>query len=94
METEREDWDALLSHPGWLRLVGYAKSHWGGSAYRVKVDQAIAKAEADKTDVAGAVKTVNAISDEVNRLLSYPRERVKALATPKPEETSMQRGGV
>lgn len=81
-DTEKEDWDDLQRHAGWQRLVSYAKTQWGGLAYRAKIDQAIAKAEADKTDVASAVKAVNAVTDEVNRLLSYPHDRVRQLSQP------------
>jgi len=94
-DSEREDYDALRTHPGWQRLVAFAKQQWGGVTYRNRIDQAIAKAEDSKGDVAAAVKAVNAATDAVNQLLSHPAERVKQLEKPVvPVEPTLSRSGL
>ena len=37
-KREREDYLALLTHPGWLRLVAYTKSQFGVKAYAQRLE--------------------------------------------------------
>lgn len=77
--TDREDLEQLVTSPGWLRLMAFAKKQWGPEGYGVRVKQAIAHAIAQKDDIAHAVQRVDAANDEINRLLSWPQERIREL---------------
>ena len=77
---EREDLEALLASPGWLRLLEYARQQWTvGNPQKIKL--AIKDATASNQNVAEAVQRVDAANDEVNAILSWPKQRVQSLLT-------------
>lgn len=76
---EREDLESLLSNPGWLRLMAYARKTYAGDSYAKRIKAAIASAIAAKADVNAAVQAVDAESNAVNDVLSWPGERAKQL---------------
>ena len=78
MSDEREDFQTLLTHPGWLRVVDLARQEWN-LGYGQKVKLAILAARTAQQDVGAAVDAVDRASDAVNALLSYPSDRLKHL---------------
>ena len=42
-DTEHEDLQNLLTHPGWLRWLEFWRTEWGATAYAQKVDLAAAR---------------------------------------------------
>jgi len=96
---EREDLEALLSAPGWLRLLQYAKETWAGDGYAQKLKLAIKDATTRGENVAEAVQRVDAANEEVNAVLSWPRQRVQQLtqhetARTQAAQPSLSRRGV
>lgn len=86
-ETEREDLLALLTHPGWLRLVRYTKDHWGVKVYAKRLEQA-----KDMSELA-ALKMAN---DWLSEIIDWPSVRSETLTKNLPErnlEPSMSRRG-
>ena len=76
--TERDEWAALLTHPGYLRLLERARQEWV-VGYPGKVKRAIHQAVTDQTDVGAAVLSVDAANEAVNALLSWPEARMQQL---------------
>jgi hypothetical protein len=75
-DQEREDLEALLTAPGWLRLVNHATQYWTEDI-ATKVEQA-----ADDVNDLQALHRLRQLvvaRREVMKLLAYPSERVKAL---------------
>lgn len=93
MTPEIEHLEQLVKHPGWLLLLARARKEVGGTGYALRIKQAIAKAQADKTDIAMAVQMVDAATDAVNAILSWPESELKRLVPAEPEVPSMMRGG-
>lgn len=87
-ETEREDWLALQTHPGWLRLLSYAKAQWGVKAYAQRLE----KAE-DMTDL----KAIKMAFTFLNDVINHPTERIAQLerqaAAAHQTESMSRRGG-
>jgi hypothetical protein len=77
--TERDDWESLLGSPGWLRFLAYAKAQYAGETYARRIKSAITHALEHKLDVSAAVQVVDAESNAVNALVSYPAMRIKEL---------------
>jgi hypothetical protein len=77
--NEREDLEALMSNPGFLRLLTHARSQWAGDGYAQKIKLAIRHATEKNENVAEAVQRVDAANDEVNAILSWPKARVQSL---------------
>ena len=77
--NEREDLEALLSNPGFLRLLSHARSQWAGDGYAQKIKLAIRHATEKNENVAEAVQRVDAANDEVNAILSWPKARMQSL---------------
>lgn len=77
MSDELEDWHALITTPGWQRLVAFVKSQWGASAYKLKIDRAIA-AEDDK-DPLSSVKVISQVSSEITLIMNYPQDQIGRL---------------
>jgi hypothetical protein len=76
---EREDLEALLSSPGWLRFLNHSRQTWAGDGYARKIKLAIKDAMEKHQNVAEAVQRVDAANDEVNALLTWPKDRVQGL---------------
>lgn len=93
MTNEKDDLDSLLTSPGWLRVVNWARTEWA-DGYPAKVKMAIMKAKEQGSDIAAAVEAVDAAADAVNALLSWPSNRLRGyeMAAELPEPT-MTRGG-
>jgi hypothetical protein len=92
VSTERDDLDALLKTPGWLRLLERARKDWT-EGYPAKIKLAITKAQQERSDVSAAVAAVDAASDAVNAVLSWPADRVKQLTAMREPAIPMARGG-
>ncbi len=89
--TERDDLEQLLKAAGWLRLLEFARVEWREN-YPVKIKQAIQQARDAGTDIGEAVSRIDYASDQINRLLSWPKERVARLNQPE-TTTGFLRGG-
>jgi hypothetical protein len=77
--SEKDDLDNLLKSPGWLMLKDYARKEWREN-YPAKVKMAIQHAKGDNLSLSAAVEAVDAASDAINALLSWPQERLQRLA--------------
>lgn len=95
---EREELEALMTTPGWLRLLAYARATWGGDGYAQRIKLAIRTAQDRQQNVAEAVQRVDAANDEVNAILTWPKLRVQQLlqkeAHGQPLATMSRRGGL
>lgn len=88
--------EALLACPGWLRFLTYARAEWAGDGYARKIKLAIKAAAEKGLNVAEAVQRVDAANDEINALLSYPKDRAASLLTQEQtrlQPPSLSRGG-
>ena len=92
--TELEDYAALLKSPGWLRLMQFARTQWGpdGGGYARQIKQAISTALEKSQNVGEAVARVDAQSDAINQLISYPKTRVQQLEQLDAKHLAAQRG--
>lgn len=79
VSDEREDWQALVTSPGWQRLLVFVKSQWGAAAYKQKIEQAILEAEEKHQDAIVAVKLVNRVSSELTLIMNHPNDRLETL---------------
>lgn len=87
MSTEREDLLALQTHPGWLRLLQYAKDQWGVKAYAQRLEAAEDPMQ---------IKAIKMAHGWLNELCAYPVTRVAELerqAAHAKEPASLSRGG-
>lgn len=87
MSDEREDFLDLQTHPGWLRLLQYAKDQWGVKAYAHRLEAAEDPMQ---------IKALKMAHNWLNELCAYPVTRVEALerqAAHKAEPASLSRGG-
>lgn len=92
-QNEKADLEQLLASGGWLRLVERARVDWK-DGYPAKIKLAISDARQKNADIAAAVGAVDYASDEINRLLSWPRERLAQIERGKDvTTTTFQRGG-
>ncbi len=92
MTDEREDLQALMQAPGWARLLAVARAQWAGEGYGRQIKLAIATAQQQNKDVSAAVSAVDAASEAVNQLMTYPQERVRELDTKQAQATAAERG--
>lgn len=93
MTSEHEDFEALLIHPGYLRLVEFARKNWKDGLDR---HIAIAADERDDKIAVDKIRQVVAATKAVEHLLAYPGERLKDLDAKKQAEhapPSMSRRG-
>jgi hypothetical protein len=97
---EREELETLLMSPGWLRLLTYVRQAWKDD-YPQKIKMAIRDATEKNQNVAEAVLRVDAANDEVNAVMSWPKQRVQQLlaqeqrvSTTLPGAYSLTRGGL
>lgn len=86
MSDPLEDYQLLITSPGWLRLLAFVKSQWGASAYMLKTEKAIHDAEEKGRDALSAIKIVNGVSREVTMIMEYPTEEIKRLEKAKLEQ--------
>ena len=93
MATELDDWETLLTHPGYLRLLTYARQEWA-DGFNAKIKLAIVNARTQQRDVAVAVETIDAQNDAINALLSVPQMRIQQLLTKQAEPDPSRRGGL
>lgn len=94
--SEREDLEQMQSSPGWLRFQQHVRKSWGPEGYGLRLKRAVTEAKAAGQDQADAVARVDAQSDAVNEVLSWPKERARQLAnqeTQRRQEPSLSRGG-
>lgn len=91
--SELEDWETLLTHPGYLRLLHRAKAEWADGLPQ-KLKQTIAMARKENRDVAHAIECVDAQNDAINALLSVPGMRISQLLTVPPAPDPSRRGGL
>lgn len=90
--SEKEDLEQLTTHPGWHRFLGYVKTQWGPVAYARQLEQA---ARALKEKPTGVEEVITAHT-EINALLSWPSDRLRALeqqATKANEPATFSRRG-
>lgn len=95
MTDERDELHTLLHSAGWQRLLGIAKQWHGAAACMVQVKQAKSMIP-DRLERLNKIEQIEAISEAVNALLSWPQERIQQVskqveAAAQPE--SMSRGG-
>ena len=78
MSDEKQELHDLVLSPGWLRLCEHARLEWrDGYPQKMKLARMNAKAEGEDAGV--AMDKVDAASDAVNALLSWPKERIAAI---------------
>lgn len=70
--SERDDLDQLLAHPGWLRFIAHCREEWGSVAYARRIKAAVAVNNLQQ------VQVVDRVNDELNILLNWPSECVRA----------------
>lgn len=75
---ELEDLEQLVAEPGWARLEAHVAREWGPEAYRRRVGQLLAGLP-QGSDPTGQVLQLEAATREVERLMAWPRERVRTL---------------
>ena len=93
-DTEQEDLESLVKSPGWLTLMEHAKREWV-TGYPLKVKTAIAEARATKHSAEVAVQCIDAASDAVNALLTWPTQRLQQLQHAQMKRpSSYARGGL
>ena len=78
-DNEATDYEQLLKHPGWLRLIQHAKEDWAA-----QVDGGVAAAANERDDVMALNKLRQVIAAKlaVERLLSWPHERMRLSGLP------------
>ena len=74
MTDEKAELEALVTSPGWLRVLEHARQEWKED-YPAKVKLAMQGA-----DPGIAWNRVDAASDAVNALLTWPKERLRVMA--------------
>lgn len=77
--NELDAWRDLLKSSGFQLLRLRARTEWGAEGYGRKMKHAVEKARTDGTDRELAIDKVDAASDAVNVLMSYPEERIGQL---------------
>lgn len=87
---EREDLEQLVSSPGWLRFLAYVKDQWGAVAYGRRLKQAVLDARSRHESAETAIMRVDSANDEVNKMLSWPGERVRDLTALETRRTQEQ----
>jgi hypothetical protein len=97
--NEREDLESLLKAPGWLRLIQHSRKEWAGDGYAAKIKLAIKDAMEKNQNVAEAVQRVDAANDQINAVLSWPKDRVATLLSQETQRSSSmttmnRRGGL
>lgn len=75
MTDEKSELEQLVTSPGWLRVMEHARKEWKED-YPVKIKLAMTSG----TDATIAWNRVDAGSDAVNALLSWPSERLRTMA--------------
>lgn len=79
-QTEHDELKDLLQHPGFLRFLRHARSEWAdGYGHRMK--EAIKAASEHGEDLHYAVMRVDFANEQINALLSWPKERLAQLAS-------------
>lgn len=75
--SEQSDLEALLTHPGYLHLVTFAKQQWDDG-----MGIHLASAADDRDDLMALQKLRQVIAAQraVRRLLAWPAERIATLA--------------
>jgi hypothetical protein len=87
---ERADLDQLLQSPGWLRFLEYARQSWkDGLPSRITGAAELGATDAEK---GAAMLKVLYTAQEINALLSWPKERLARLNMPE-TQTTLSRGG-
>jgi len=90
MSTELEDFQNLVTHPGWLRLVHSNKEYW-----QEQLGTHLAACANERDDVAALnkMRQVIAAKQAVERFIAQPSERIRVLDAPQPQP-SLTRGGL
>ena len=90
-DDERGDWEGLIHSPGWLRLLEHARLEWK-EHYPQKLKLARSNAKAAGEDAGQAMDRVDAASDAINALLSYPGEKLKSMERHKEDSEFVSQG--
>ncbi len=78
--TEQDALRQLVTCDGWRLLLQHAKAEWGAVTYVQRIKQAVATVGSDATLLSQTVLQWDYAADQVNLLLSWPDERLKAYA--------------
>lgn len=73
-DKEREDLDALLKAPGWLRFVNEMQKQWTG-----RYDDYVAKAINGERDALQELLKLTAARTAVLAAIKYPQERLRQI---------------
>ena len=76
---EHAELQSLVTSPGWLRVLEHARLEWK-EGYPAKMKLARMNAKRDGEDAGVAMDRVDAASDAVNAILSWPQERLRTMA--------------
>lgn len=88
-QDERAEWDELLQSDGWRRLVREEERYW---REQIGAHIEACAAESDDAMALNKMRQVIAAKRAVERVLSLPKERLRALGAVR--EPSLSRGGV
>ena len=90
-DKEREDLDALMKAPGWLRLKNAVEKEWVG-----RFDDYVTAAVSGQRDAVQELVKLTAAKSAVLAALQYPQERIRQIDAAVKERTAtevMARGG-
>ena len=82
--SERDERVDLLQHPGFLRLLAKARDEYD-QGYGRRCKEAVNAAKQNGEDLYMAVEKVDFAVEQINALLSWPKERVQQLSQPEPK---------
>ena len=76
MSTEKEDLEALQTHPGWLRLANYQRDYWSA-----QLSDLVAQAANDRDDAQALNKLRQCVAAKraTENLIAWPKERLSAM---------------
>jgi hypothetical protein len=96
MTEEQQAIEGLLTHPGWLLFRAYCRGRWGAEGYGRQLKLAVSTAIQKSESPDAALKAVDFANDEINALLTWPDQHLKALnetvAREQAEPTISRRG--
>lgn len=78
MTDEQQALDGLVTHPGFLMVVAYARKRWKDDLPN-RVKEAIEKARAERRDAAYAVDALWDAQSAVDDVLAFPKRRLLQL---------------
>lgn len=79
---EREDLDALIASDGWRVFTAYVAGEWGSGGRRFEHAVQQCADNPNDADATAKLRQVMVAKREIETLLKWPHERLKALQSP------------